>query len=272
VAALTVVETYIRERLCFIRQHQEDIEIIANQVGIVCSNVSKAIKQDDARVILAVSEIKQMIETVETQQKQFSEVSNEQLIPDASIPITFTKDNRVHIGQKIEMRVVTLGLDSSGKTSILFKLKQNEFVQTIPTIGFNVETLEYKNIKFTVWDVGGQPKLRPLWKHYYLNTQAVVFVIDSSNRERLDEAQGELIKLITEKELKDACLLILLNKQDLEGCLTLEEITDKFSLYKLCCGRSWHIQACDAPDGTGLTDGLDWLSRQLVASGVHDLG
>jgi len=272
VAALTVVETYIRERLCFIRQHQEDIEIIANQVGIVCSNVSKAIKQDDARVILAVSEIKEMIETVETQQKQFSEVSNEQLIPDASIPITFTKDNRVHIGQKIEMRVVTLGLDSSGKTSILFKLKQNEFVQTIPTIGFNVETLEYKNIKFTVWDVGGQPKLRPLWKHYYLNTQAVVFVIDSSNRERLDEAQGELIKLITEKELKDACLLILLNKQDLEGCLTLEEITDKFSLYKLCCGRSWHIQACDAPDGTGLTDGLDWLSRQLVASGVHDLG
>ena len=60
--------------------------------------------------------------------------------------------------------------------------------------------------------------------------------------------------------------------QDLEGCLTLEEITDKFSLYKLCCGRSWHIQACDAPNGTGLTDGLDWLSRQLVASGVHDLG
>jgi small GTP-binding protein len=69
------------------------------------------------------------------------------------------------------MRVVTLGLDGSGKTSILFKLKQNEFVQSIPTIGFNVETLEYKNIKFTVWDVGGQHKLRPLWKHYYLNTQ-----------------------------------------------------------------------------------------------------
>ena len=73
------------------------------------------------------------------------------------------------------MRVVTLGLDGAGKTSILFKLKQNEFVQTIPTIGFNVETLEYKNIKFTVWDVGGQHKLRPLWKHYYLNTQVKYF-------------------------------------------------------------------------------------------------
>ena len=81
------------------------------------------------------------------------------------------KDNRVHIGPKIEMRVITLGLDGAGKTSILFKLKQNEFVQTIPTIGFNVEELEYKNIKFTVWDVGGLHKIRSLWKHYYYNTQ-----------------------------------------------------------------------------------------------------
>lgn len=81
------------------------------------------------------------------------------------------QDNRVHIGPKIEMRVVTLGLDGAGKTSILFKLKQNEFMTMLPTIGFNVETVEYKNLKFTIWDVGGQHKLRPLWKHYYLNTQ-----------------------------------------------------------------------------------------------------
>ena len=106
----------------------------------------------------------------------------------------------------------------------------------------------------------------------YSPFQAVIFVIDSCSKERLEEAQNELVKLITEKELKDACLLILLNKQDRENCLTIEEITDKFSLYKLCCGRSWHIQACAASNGTGLTDGLDWLSRQLVASGVHDLG
>ena len=129
--------------------------------------------------------MRQMMETVENQQKQFAESNNEQVLPDASIPITFTKDNRVHIGPKIEMRVVTLGLDGAGKTSILFKLKQNEFIQTIPTIGFNVETLEYKNIKFTVWDVGGQPKLRPLWKHYYLNTQVsrYIFKMDIRNTE-----------------------------------------------------------------------------------------
>ena len=69
-------------------------------------------------------------------------------------------------------RVCMVGLDGAGKTTILYKLKLGEVVHTIPTIGFNVETLEYKNIKFTVWDVGGQHKLRPLWKHYYLNTQA----------------------------------------------------------------------------------------------------
>ena len=80
----------------------------------------------------------------------------------------------MHIGPKIEMRVITLGLDGAGKTSILFKLKQNEFVQTIPTIGFNVEELEYKNIKFTVWDVGGLHKIRSLWKHYYYNTQVKI--------------------------------------------------------------------------------------------------
>uniref|UniRef100_A0A8C7A1Z7 Tripartite motif containing 23 n=1 Tax=Nothoprocta perdicaria TaxID=30464 RepID=A0A8C7A1Z7_NOTPE len=119
----------------------------------------------------------------------------------------------VHIGPKMEIRVVTLGLDGAGKTTILFKLKQDEFMQPIPTIGFNVETVEYKNLKFTIWDVGGKHKLRPLWKHYYLNTQAVVFVIDSSHRDRVSEAHSELAKLLTEKELRDALLLIFANKQ-----------------------------------------------------------
>ena len=96
-------------------------------------------------------------------------------------------------------------------------------------------------------------------------------MVDSSNRERLDEAQGELVKLVHEKELKDASLLLFANKQDVAGCATIEEITDQFCLYKLCCGRSWHIQACDAKTGQGLQEGLEWLSRQLVAAGIQDL-
>ncbi|XP_061874057.1 E3 ubiquitin-protein ligase TRIM23 isoform X3 [Colius striatus] len=184
---------------------------------------------------------------------------------------TLQQDNRVHIGPKMEIRVVTLGLDGAGKTTILFKLKQDEFMQPIPTIGFNVETVEYKNLKFTIWDVGGKHKLRPLWKHYYLNTQAVVFVVDSSHRDRVSEAHSELAKLLTEKELRDALLLIFANKQDVAGALSVEEITEMLSLHKLCCGRSWYIQGCDARSGTGLYEGLDWLSRQLVAAGVLDV-
>nr|KAF6479063.1 ADP ribosylation factor 1 [Molossus molossus] len=72
---------------------------------------------------------------------------------------------------KKEMRILMVGLDAAGKTTILYKLKLGEIVTTIPTIGFNVETVEYKNISFTVWDVGGQDKIRPLWRHYFQNTQ-----------------------------------------------------------------------------------------------------
>ncbi|PWA66565.1 ADP-ribosylation factor 3 [Artemisia annua] len=75
---------------------------------------------------------------------------------------------------KKEMRILMVGLDAAGKTTILYKLKLGEIVTTIPTIGFNVETVEYKN-SFTVWDVGGQDKIRPLWRHYFQNTQGLIF-------------------------------------------------------------------------------------------------
>ena len=155
----------------YILQKQESSFV---EVADVCIQCDRLARQDDARVILASQEINLLLQSVESQQQQFSDFCPDQLHLDPAIPITFTKDNRVHIGPKIEMRVVTLGLDGAGKTTILCKLKQGEFVPTIPTIGFNVETLEFKNVKITLWDVGGQHKLRPLWKHYYLNTQVRV--------------------------------------------------------------------------------------------------
>lgn len=163
------------------------------------------------------------------------------------------------------MRVVALGLDNAGKTSILFKLKQDEFVSTITTIGFNVETIEHKSMKFTIWDVGGLQKLRPLWRHYYLNTQAVIFVVDSSNKERINEAHEELAKLIAEKRLKDALILVFANKQDVGHSMTVEELSERLGLHKLCCGRSWNILGCDAHSGKGLHEGLDWMTRQLMS-------
>ncbi|CAO3619300.1 unnamed protein product [Mucor hiemalis] len=91
-----------------------------------------------------------------------------------------------------EMRILMLGLDAAGKTTILYKLKLNQLVTTIPTVGFNVELVTYKKCKFNVWDVGGQDKIRNLWRHYYTGTQGLIFVIDSQDRDCIDEARQEL--------------------------------------------------------------------------------
>lgn len=163
---------------------------------------------------------------------------------------------------KKDMRILMVGLDAAGKTTILYKLKLGEIVTTIPTIGFNVETVEYKNISFTVWDVGGQDKIRPLWRHYFQNTQGLIFVIDSNDRERINEAREELNRMLQEDELRDAVLLVFANKQDLPNAMNAAEITEKLKLHSLR-NRTWYIQSTCATNGTGLYEGLDWLSSQL---------
>ncbi|KAJ2339807.1 Arf GTPase arf1, partial [Coemansia sp. RSA 2673] len=131
---------------------------------------------------------------------------------------------------KKEMRILMVGLDAAGKTTILYKLKLGEIVTTIPTIGFNVETVEYKNISFTVWDVGGQDKIRPLWRHYFQNTQGIIFVVDSNDRDRVSEAREELQRMLNEDELRNANLLVFANKQDLPNAMNAAEITEKLGL------------------------------------------
>lgn len=163
---------------------------------------------------------------------------------------------------KAQVRILMVGLDAAGKTTILYKLKLGEIVTTVPTIGFNVETLEYKNISFTVWDVGGQDKIRLLWRHYFQNTQGVIFVIDSNDRERVGEARDELAKMLKEDELSDAVLLIFANKQDLPNAMTASELTDRLGLHSFK-NRSWYIQSTCATSGDGLYEGLDWLSNQV---------
>nr|XP_025968960.1 ADP-ribosylation factor 5 [Dromaius novaehollandiae] len=151
---------------------------------------------------------------------------------------------------------------TEGGTTILYKLKLGEIVTTIPTIGFNVETVEYKNICFTVWDVGGQDKIRPLWRHYFQNTQGLIFVVDSNDRERVQESADELQKMLQEDELRDAVLLVFANKQDMPNAMAVSELTDKLGLQTLR-SRTWYVQATCATQGTGLYDGLDWLSHEL---------
>eukprot|EP00918_Siedleckia_nematoides_P091252 GHVU01200483.1.p1 GENE.GHVU01200483.1~~GHVU01200483.1.p1 ORF type:complete len:184 (+),score=18.06 GHVU01200483.1:117-668(+) len=164
---------------------------------------------------------------------------------------------------KWDMRILMVGLDAAGKTTILYKLKLGEVVTTIPTIGFNVETVEYKNISFTVWDVGGQDKIRPLWRHYYSNTHGLIFVVDSNDRDRIEDAREELHRMLAEEELRDAVLLIFANKQDMPNAMTAAEVTDKLALHTIR-HRNWFIQSTCACTGDGLYEGLDWLSRTLA--------
>nr|XP_051204858.1 ADP-ribosylation factor 2 isoform X1 [Lolium perenne]XP_051204864.1 ADP-ribosylation factor 2 isoform X1 [Lolium perenne]XP_051204867.1 ADP-ribosylation factor 2 isoform X2 [Lolium perenne] len=180
----------------------------------------------------------------------------------AEMGLTFTKLFSRLFAKK-EMRILMVGLDAAGKTTILYKLKLGEIVTTIPTIGFNVETVEYKNISFTVWDVGGQDKIRPLWRHYFQNTQGLIFVVDSNDRERVVEARDELHRMLNEDELRDAVLLVFANKQDLPNAMNAAEITDKLGLHSLR-QRHWYIQSTCATSGEGLYEGLDWLSNNIA--------
>ena len=172
---------------------------------------------------------------------------------------------------KQEAGVLMIGLDAAGKTTILYKLKLGEVVTTIPTIGFNVETLEYKNLKFTVFDVGGQDKIRPLWKHYYevtslpvipwpiltlisspclllwcvQNANAIIFVVDSADLNRIDQeedsAKAELFRVIGEPMLRDVPLFVFANKQDLSVALSVNELKDRLGLTSM--KRPWYIQS-----------------------------
>ena len=160
-----------------------------------------------------------------------------------------------------------VGLYAAGKTTIIHKLKLGEVVTTIPNIGFSVETVEYKNVNFTVWDIGGQAedqdKIRPLWRHYFQNTKGLIFVVDSNDRERMSEAKEELAGMLVDDELKDAVLLVYANKKDLPNAMNVAEITDELDLH-LLCERKWYVQATCATSGDGLYEGLDWLANELT--------
>uniref|UniRef100_A0A8C2DE19 Uncharacterized protein n=1 Tax=Cyprinus carpio TaxID=7962 RepID=A0A8C2DE19_CYPCA len=162
----------------------------------------------------------------------------------------------------MEIIIFQVGLDAAGKTTVLYKLKLGEVVTTIPTIGFNVEKVDYKNISFAVWDAGGQTKIRDLWKHYYQDTEGLIFVVDSSDHDRIETAAEELNAMLEEDEMRDAVLLVLANKQDLPKAMPVHELTDRLGLHTLR-GRQWFVQATCAVQGSGLYEGLDWLSDQL---------
>ena len=153
-------------------------------------------------------------------------------------------------------------VDNAGKTTILYRLQVGEVVSTIPTIGFNVETVQHKNVKFQVWDLGGQTSIRPYWRCYYPNTQAVIYVVDSTDVDRMEDARDEFHAILDEEELRDACILVYANKQDLPGALDDAVVSERLGLTGIR-SRQWAIFRTSATKGEGLFEGLDWLSNAL---------
>ena len=155
-----------------------------------------------------------------------------------------------------------LGLDGAGKTTILYLLKLGHLTNTIPTIGFNVETVTYKHITFIVWDVTGQEKIRPLWRHYFPETHGVVFVVDSSDRERIGEVRKEVWAMSENKELEGVPMLVLANKQDIAGAMSEQEVRRELGMDRIVW-RQWKVQGTSAVRGDGVAEGLDWLAEEL---------
>ncbi|KAK7919365.1 hypothetical protein WMY93_010649 [Mugilogobius chulae] len=167
------------------------------------------------------------------------------------------------------LHIVVIGLDSAGKTSLLYRLKLKEFVKTIPTKGFNTEKIKVamgasRAINFQVWDVGGQDKLRPLWKSYTRRTDGIVFVVDSTELERMEEARVELHKITRTSENQGVPVLILANKQDQESALSVTEVEKMLSIHELTMYTLHHIQGCSAVDGQGLQPGLEKLYEMIL--------
>lgn len=163
---------------------------------------------------------------------------------------------------KKEYRILILGLDQAGKTTILNKLGIGQCSTTIPTIGFEVQTVEYQNFSFTAWDVGGQDTIRPLWRHYFQNAKGLIFVVDANDTTQIDVAKEELHRMLSEDELRDTVLLVMANKMDVPGALNIAEVTERLGLNSL--RLPWFALGTCALSGDGLYEGLEWFTKQLA--------
>ncbi|KAG1675055.1 hypothetical protein FOA52_002714 [Chlamydomonas sp. UWO 241] len=166
-----------------------------------------------------------------------------------------------------EYKVLMVGLDNAGKTTILYKLSLGEVVVSQATVGSNVELVKYKNIQLEIWDLGGQQSLRPFWATYYKGADAVVMVVDSTDRARVSIAKGELFTLLENEDLAKVPILVIANKQDLRDAMGVEELTTSLSLHSIK-NHDWHIQACCAVIGTGLLESLAWIHQRTKSGSV----
>jgi len=162
-------------------------------------------------------------------------------------------------------KVIIVGLDNAGKTTILYQLVTKEVLHTSPTIGSNVEEFRWKNINFLMWDIGGQDSLRSSWETYFMGTEFVILVVDCTDKERILIAKDEMAKMLQSEFLCKSKILVLANKQDVKGCMSAAEISHQLNLTTIR-NHPWHIQSCCALTGEGLYQGLEWMISQVRKS------
>ena len=163
-----------------------------------------------------------------------------------------------------EMRLLMLGLDNAGKTTILKKFNGEDINTISPTLGFNIKTLEHRGFKLNIWDVGGQKSLRSYWRNYFESTDGLIWVVDSADRRRMQDCKEELAALLLEERLAGATLLVFANKQDLPGALSPQEIREALELDKIKT-HHWMILGCSAVTGQNLLDGIDWVINDIAS-------
>lgn len=163
-----------------------------------------------------------------------------------------------------EMRILMLGLDNAGKTTILKRFNGEDINEISPTLGFNIKTLEHRGFKLNIWDVGGQKSLRSYWRNYFESTDGLIWVVDSADKRRLEDCAHELHELLIEERLAGATLLVFANKQDIEGALKPEDIKNVLELDKIKM-HHWYILKCSAVTGENLVEGMNWLVDDISA-------
>jgi ADP-ribosylation factor-like protein 6 len=165
-----------------------------------------------------------------------------------------------------KVNIVLVGLDNSGKTTVLNKLKPSKtaLTETTPTIGYNLEEFTRGNLKFSAYDMGGGSQFRDIWANYYNDCDALIFVVDGSDALRLQVAYNELGSIIEDRGFRDkrTPVLVLANKTDLPSCLSVIEIQRALRLDSIS-GHHWSIFAISALRGDGLDDAFSWLSTVL---------
>lgn len=168
------------------------------------------------------------------------------------------------MGNTSSLQVVMVGLESTGKTTLLYRLKFGQYTNTIPTIGFNCEKVSVtegkaKGITFTIWDIGGKDNMRPLWKSYLRSADGILFVVDSSDIEGMEEARIELIRLIKSHNPSGLPVLVIANKQDLPSALTPDHVAKLVGVNELCSSHACHILPSCAITGEGLPEAMDMM-------------